>query len=145
MEYAMMIFWIVLLVVLIIIEAVTAQLVTIWFAAGAAAALVSELCGLKPWLQWVIFIAVSAVALIATRPLVKKMTKKNVQPTNADRCVGQTAVVIEDIDNIEGKGLVHVNGVTWTARSSDGTVFRKDEHVTVEKIEGVKLIVKAQN
>ncbi len=145
MEYAMMIFWIVLLVLLIIIEAATAQLVTIWFAAGAAAALVSELCGLKPWLQWVIFIAVSAVALIATRPLVKKMTKKNVQPTNADRCVGQTAVVIEDIDNIEGKGLVHVNGVTWTARSSDGTVFRKDERVTVERIDGVKLIVKAQN
>lgn len=145
MEYAMIIFWIVLLVVLIIIEAATAQLVTIWFAAGAAAALVAELCGLQPWLQWAIFIAVSAVALVATRPLVKRMTSKKVQPTNADRCIGQTAVVTEDIDNIGGKGQVHVNGVTWTARSSDGTVFRKDERVTVEKIEGVKLIVKAQN
>lgn len=145
MEYAMMIFWIVLLVVLIIIEAVTAQLVTIWFAAGAAAALIAELCGLQQWLQWVIFIAVSAVALIVTRPLVRKVTKKTVQPTNADRCIGQTAIVTEDIDNIGGKGQVNVNGVTWTARSADGTVFRKDEHVTVEKIEGVKLIVKAQN
>ena len=145
MEYAMMIFWIVLLVVLIIVEAVTAQLVTIWFAAGAAAALIAELCGLQQWLQWVIFIAVSAVALVATRPLVRKVTNKTVQPTNADRCIGQTAVVTEDIDNIEGKGQVHVNGVTWTARSSDGSVFRKDERVTVEKIEGVKLIVKAQN
>ncbi len=145
MEYAMMIFWIALLVILIVIEAVTAQLVTIWFAAGAAAALIAELCGLQQWMQWVIFIAVSAVALIATRPLVKKMTAKKLQPTNADRCIGQTAVVIEEIDNIEGKGQVHVNGVTWTARSSDGTVFRKDERVTVEKIEGVKLIVKAQN
>ncbi|MBR3817680.1 MAG: NfeD family protein [Clostridia bacterium] len=141
----MMIFWIVLLVVLIIVEAVTAQLVTIWFAAGAAAALIAELCGLQQWLQWVIFIAVSAVALIATRPLVRKVTNKTVQPTNADRCIGQTAVVTEDIDNVEGKGQVHVNGVTWTARSSDGSVFRKDERVTVEKIEGVKLIVKAQN
>lgn len=145
MEYAMMIFWIVLLVVLIIVEAVTAQLVTIWFAAGAAAALIAELCGLQQWLQWVIFIAVSAIALVATRPLVRKVTNKTVQPTNADRCIGQTAVVTEDIDNIEGKGQVHVNGVTWTARSSDGSVFRKDERVTVEKIEGVKLIVKAQN
>ena len=142
MEYAMMIFWIVLLVVLIIVEAVTAQLVTIWFAAGAAAALIAELCGLQQWLQWVIFIAVSAVALIVTRPLVRKVTKKAVQPTNADRCIGQTAVVTEDIDNIEGKGQVHVNGVTWTARSSDGSVFRKDERVIVEKIEGVKLVVK---
>lgn len=145
MEYAMMIFWIVLLVVLIIVEAVTAQLVTIWFAAGAAAALIAELCGLEQWLQWVIFIAVSAITLIATRPLVRKVTKKAVQPTNADRCIGQTAVVTEVIDNIEGKGQVNVNGITWTARSSDGTVFRKDERVTVEKIEGVKLIVKSQN
>ena len=145
MEYAMMIFWIVLLVVLIIVEAVTAQLVTIWFAAGAAAALVAELCGLQQWLQWVIFIAVSVLTLIATRPLVRKVTNKAVQPTNADRCIGQTAVVTEDIDNIEGKGQVHVNGITWTARSSDGSVFRKDERVTVERIDGVKLIVKAQN
>ncbi|MBQ8762577.1 MAG: NfeD family protein [Clostridia bacterium] len=145
MEYAMLIFWIVLLVVLVIVEAVTAQLVTIWFAAGAAAALISELCGLQEWLQWVIFIAVSAVALIATRPLVKKATKKTIQPTNADRCIGQTAVVTEEINNIEGKGQVHVNGVIWTARSSDGSVFRKDERVTVDSIEGVKLIVKAQN
>lgn len=142
MEYAMLIFWIVLLVVLVIIEAVTAQLVTIWFAAGAAAALIAELCGLNQWLQWIIFIAVSAVALIATRPLVRKVTKKAIQPTNADRCIGQTAVVLEDIDNVEGKGKVHVNGITWTARSSDGTVYKKDEHVTVEKIDGVKLIVK---
>lgn len=142
MEYAMLIFWIVLLVVLIIIEAVTAQLVTIWFAAGAAAALVAELCGLNQWLQWIIFIAVSAVALIATRPLVRKVTNRNVQPTNADRYIGQTAVVTEEIDNVKGKGQVHVNGITWSARSSDGTVYEKDECVTVEKIDGVKLIVK---
>lgn len=145
MEYAMLIFWIVLLVVLIVVEAVTAQLVTIWFAAGAAAALVAELCGLQQWLQWIIFIAVSVVALIATRPLVRKATKKAMQPTNADRCIGQTAVVTEEIDNIEGKGSVHVNGITWTARSADGSVFKKDERVTVVKIDGVKLIVKAQN
>lgn len=145
MEYAMLIFWIVLLVVLVIVEAVTAQLVTIWFAAGAAAALVAELCGLQQWLQWVIFIAVSAVALIATRPLVRKVTNKTIQPTNADRCIGQTAVVTEDIDNIAGKGQVHVNGISWTARSADGSVFKKDERVTVERIDGVKLIVKSQN
>ena len=145
MEYAMLIFWIVLLVVLIIIEAVTAQLVTIWFAAGAAAALVAELCGLEQWLQWVIFIAVSAVALVATRPLVKKITNKTVQPTNADRCIGQTAVVTEDIVNIDARGQVNVNGITWTARSADGSEIKKDERVTVEKIEGVKLIVRAEN
>ncbi len=145
MEYAMLIFWIVLLVVLIVVEAVTAQLVTIWFAAGAAAALIAERCGLEQWLQWIIFIGVSVVALIATRPLVKKATKSTIEPTNADRCIGQIAVVTEDISNIDGKGQVQVGGTVWTARSSDGTTFSKGERVTVEKIEGVKLIVKAMN
>lgn len=145
MEYAMLIFWIVLLVVLVIVEAATAQLVTIWFAAGAAAALIAERCHAPEWLQWIVFIAVSVIALIATRPLVRKATKTKRQPTNADRCIGQTAVVIEEINNIEGKGQVHVNGIPWTARSLDGTVFKKDELVTVERIDGVKLIVKAQN
>lgn len=143
-EFTMLIFWVVLLVVLVVIEAVTAQMVTIWFAAGAAAGIVAELLGAEVWLQWVIFIAVSAIALIVTRPLVRKLTKTKIQPTNADRCIGQTAVVTEDIDNIEGKGQVQVNGTVWTARSSDGSVFKKDERVTVEKIDGVKLIVKAQ-
>ena len=145
MEYAMLIFWIVLLVVLIIVEAATAQLVTIWFAAGAAAAIIAERCHAPQWLQWIVFLAVSVISLIATRPLVRKATQKTMQPTNSDRCIGQTAVVIEDINNIEGKGQVHVNGITWTARSADGTVFKKDDLVTVEKIDGVKLIVRAEN
>lgn len=141
-EYAMLIFWVVLLILLIVVEAATAQMVTIWFAAGAAGATVAELLGAQVWLQWVVFIAVSAVALVVTRPLVRKLTKAKIQPTNADRCIGQTAVVTEEIDNIAAKGQVNVNGIIWTARSSDGSVIEKDAKVTVEKIDGVKLIVK---
>ena len=142
MEFTMLLFWIIALVVLIVVEAVTAQMVTIWFAAGAVAAMVAELLNAQVWLQWVIFIAVSVIALIATRPLVRKLTKTRVQPTNADRCIGQVAVVTEDIDNVAAKGQVSISGTVWTARSSDGTVIPKDEKVTVEKIEGVKVIVK---
>jgi len=141
-EFTMLIFWIVLLIVLIVVEAVTAQMVTIWFAAGAAAAIAAELLGAQVWLQWTVFIIVSVIALIATRPLVRKLTKTRVQPTNADRVIGQTAVVTEEIDNIAATGKVSVNGTVWTARSADGSVIGKDERATVEKIEGVKLIVK---
>lgn len=143
MPYSMLILWIALLVIFVVVEACTAQLVTIWFAAGALAALICELAGGENWLQWVLFASVSFVALLITRPLVKKLTKKNMQPTNADRCIGATAVITEEVDNIKGKGAAAVNGVLWTARSSDGTVFKVDEHVTVDRIEGVKLIVKA--
>ena len=143
MEFTMLLFWIIALVVLIVVEAVTAQMVTIWFAAGAVGAIVAERLGAEVWVQWVVFVAVSTVALIATRPLVKKITKAKVQPTNADRCIGMVAVVTEEINNVEGRGQVHVNGVTWTARSLDGSIFKKDERVIVERIDGVKLIVKA--
>lgn len=141
-EFSMLIFWVVLLIVLIVVEAVTAQMVTIWFAAGAVAAMVAELLNAQVWLQWVVFVAVSVIALIATRPLVRKLTKTRVQPTNADRCIGQVAVVTEGIDNVAAKGQVSINGTVWTARSSDGTVISKDEKVIIEKIEGVKVIVK---
>lgn len=141
-EFTMLVFWIVLLIVLIVVEAVTAQMVTIWFAAGAVAAIAAELLGAQVWLQWTVFIIVSVIALIATRPLVRKLTRTRVQPTNADRVIGQTAVVTEEIDNVAAKGQASVGGTVWTARSADGSVIGKDERVTVEKIEGVKLIVK---
>ena len=141
-EYVMLIFWTVLLIILVVVEALTAQMVTIWFAAGALGAIVAERLGAQMWLQWVVFVAVSAVALVVTRPLAQKLTKTNMQPTNADRCIGKDAIVTEAINNIESKGQVNVDGAIWSARSSDGSVIEKGEKVTVEKIDGVKLIVK---
>lgn len=141
-DFAMLIFWVALLIILIAVEAVTSQMVTIWFAAGALSAVVAERLGAQIWLQWVVFVVVSAVALVLTRPLAKKITQTNAQPTNADRCIGKTAIVTETINNIEAKGQVNVDGAIWTARSSDGSVIEKHEKVTVEKIDGVKLIVK---
>lgn len=142
MEQYMLAFWAVMLVAFIVIEAVTAQLVTIWFAVGSLASLIAQMLGAEVWLQWVIFVSVSAVILAATRPLVKKFTKAKVQPTNADRCIGQTAVVTEKIDNIAGKGTVKVGGIMWTARSETGDVIDENKEVTVTKIDGVKLIVR---
>ena len=63
------------------------------------------------------------------------------QPTNADRFIGQQGVVEETINNIEGKGLVKVKGAVWTARSTDGAVIEKGSGVTVDRIDGVKLMV----
>lgn len=135
-------FWIVLIVALVVIEAVTVQLVTIWFAVGAVGGLIASAFNLDIWLQVLIFVAVSSITLVATRPLVKRFTRTQKQPTNADRFIGQTAVVTESIDNIHGKGAVTVGGLEWTARTADGSVVEKDALVTIEKIEGAKLIVK---
>lgn len=141
MENSMLYFWIVAFVFLVVVEASTAQLVTIWFAVGALGALIAYVLNAQDWLQWVVFVVVSFITLIATRPLVKKFTKKKIQPTNADRNIGAQALVLEDIDNTLGKGSVNVKGVTWTARSLDGNLIEKGTMVIVDKIEGVKLIV----
>ena len=141
MEQYMLAFWIVMLVAFVIIEALTAQLATIWFAVGSVAALIAQMTGAQVWLQWTIFVAVSAIVIIATRPLVKKITKQKAMPTNADRCIGAAAVVTEKIDNIAGKGAVKVNGIEWSARSESGNIIEPDTTVTVIRIDGVKLIV----
>ena len=142
MQKEFIILWAVALVLLLIVEGATAQLVTIWFAAGALVALIAALFGAPLWLQVALFIIVSGVTLAATRPMVKKMTKRKAQALNADRCIGESAVVTETIDNIQATGAVKVGGVVWTARSSDGSVIEEGKTVTVERIEGVKAIVK---
>ena len=69
------------------------------------------------------------------------LTKQKFSPTNADRFVGETAVVTQAIDNIAETGLVKLQGTVWTARTADGSVIAEGEKVTVKAIEGVKLIV----
>ena len=133
--------WIALMVVFIVVEGLTVQLVSTWFAVGALGALVANLCGAGTGWQIAVFFTVSIICLIITKPLVKKLTSKNIQPTNADRCIGQQAIVIERIDNIAGKGQVNVKGAVWTARSSDGRIVNEGEQVKILSIDGVKLIV----
>ena len=134
--------WVVLLIVFLIMEAATVQLVSVWFAVGALAALIANLGGLNVIGQIVLFLVLSAVCLVATRPLVKKLTAAKIQKTNADRCIGAEAVVTEEINNLESTGQVKVIGNIWTARSTDDTVIEKGTVVIVERMEGVKLIVR---
>ena len=135
--------WVALLAAFIIIEATTAQLLTIWFAVGSFAALVTAFITDSIIAQVIVFVVVSAITLAITRPLVKKMTKATKQPTNADMYIGKEAVVTEDINNLEAKGLVKVGGSVWTARTEvDNYTIPAGAHVTVIKIEGVKLIVR---
>ena len=136
------IFFIVIIVIFVIVEAATVQLVTVWFAVGGIAGLIAYAFGLEIWMQILIFAVVSAVALAVTRPFVKRFTKGRKQPTNADRYIGQEATVTEPISNELSKGAVRIGGLEWTARTVDNSEVDKGERVTVEAIEGAKLLVK---
>jgi len=135
--------WLITMAVFIVVEVSTVSLTCIWFALGALAALLAGLFDAPVWLQLVWFFAVSILALVITRPLVKKYINGKTQPTNADMIIGQTCVVLEPISNVSETGAVKVGGKVWTARSEDGTVFAPGERVIAVRIEGVKLIVAA--
>lgn len=139
----LLIMWIVLTVVFAVIEALTLQIVTVWFAVGSIGAIVANVVNASPLVQLIVFVALSILTLLIARPYLKKFTKTKIQPTNADACIGKPAVVTEEINNTLGTGQAKIRGVIWTARSTEeNTIIKAGETVTVTAIEGVKLIVK---
>ena len=138
------VFWLVLAIAFAVAEGITVQLISIWFALGAAvtaavAAFFPEISGSA---QFWIFLGISAVLLVATRPLAKKLTRKGrVTVTNVERVIGQTGFVLEGIDNELNQGRVKVSGQDWAARSSDGQRIAQGERIHVLAIDSVKLIV----
>lgn len=141
MDTVYQIVWLALLIIFAVAEAATVGLTSVWFAIGSLGALVCALAGGNIWLQLGIFIVLSLVCLVALRPLAKKYLNNRVEPTNADRVIGQEARVTQDIDNIQGTGAVTIGGVTWTARSEHDTPIPTGAMVRVLRIEGVKVMV----
>ena len=134
--------WLGITIVAAVVEAAVPALVSIWFVPGGLAALICALAGGAVWLQIALFLALSCLALVFTRPLAKRLQKPGPVGTNADRVLGATAVVTETIDNTQAQGRVSVLGNSWAARSArPQEKIPAGEQVTVERIEGVKLIV----
>ena len=133
--------WLGLLILFGIGEAVTVGLTSIWFAAGALTALVAALLGGPLWLQIGLFIVVSALCMLAIRPIAQKYFNSRVEPTNADRIIGTEAIVTEEIHNLNATGAVRIGGITWSARSESDAVIPAGTLVRVLRIEGVKVYV----
>ena len=135
--------WLVIMVALVVGEAVTVGLTFIWFAVGALEALVAAAFGGAVWLQVLVFLLVSALALALVRPAAAKLLKPGKTATNADRVIGAIAVVTQTIDNVAGQGAVKIAGQPWTARSQLDVVIPEGSRVKVIRIEGVKVYVEA--
>ncbi len=136
------IFWLVALVLFILIEIATMGLTTIWFAGGALLAVIASALGLPLVVQIVLFFAVSFVLLYFTRPMAVKYFNKDRVKTNAESLVGRQAIVISEIDNLQGIGQVTVGGMEWSARTAEaGVRLDVGSVVNIIAINGVKLIV----
>ena len=132
--------WLVLMVVFLIAEAATVQLICIWFAAGSLVAMLVSLLGGALWLQVLVFFTLSIVLFAMLWPLAKKHFKPKLVATNADALVGKLCMVTEDIDPVEG-GRVKLGDVTWSARSETGEVLSAGTQVKILKIQGAKEFV----
>ena len=139
----MSVFWLVLMVICIMFEVATVGLVSIWFAGGALVACFLAMANIHVVIQVIVFLAVSLVLLVVTKPLAKKWINKDRVRTNYEGIIGKVVRVTERVDNINETGTALVNGQEWTARSkSDSIILEQGEVAQVVNISGVKLILK---
>lgn len=142
--------WLILLVVMLVIEVVmlvievvTLGLSTIWFAGGALIAFLAALLGANIYIQVILFLVISIVLLVSTRPIAVRYLNGKTTATNVDSLIGSHAIVTSEINNLLGKGEAEVNGVPWSARSEqDDLVIEAGKVVEVVKIHGVKVVVR---
>ena len=133
--------WVLAVVVFLVMESLTYQMVSIWFILGAIAGIIVYFLGGGFFVQFSVFIAVSLLLLILLRPIAMKMLKNQDFKSNADGLIGKGVLITEDIDNINGKGKGKINGMEWTVRSETSEEIKAGSIVQVKRIEGVKLIV----
>lgn len=135
--------WLVIAGAFLIIEIITLGFLMFWFSIGALIAMVSSFFIDTILVQAIIFLVSSTILLFTTKPLVNKILPDEATvKTNASSIEGKIGKVTVDIEPIEGKGQVKVNGETWSAKSLDNSYISKDTEVIIERIEGVKVIVK---
>lgn len=137
--------WLAVVAVLLVIEAITVGLTTVWFAGGALVAAIASWLGAGQVVQWILFVAVSLVLLIFTRPLAVKYMNRDVSRTNVDSLIGKRAVVIQEINNLAQTGQVKINDLEWMARTKDdGCTIPQKAVVVIREVKGVKLIVEEE-
>ena len=136
------VYWLIVVAVLLILEILTLGLTTIWFAGGALIAFIAGLFAAPLWLQIVLFLVVSIVLLLFTRPIARKHLNSNREKTNIDSLAGKQGKVIEEIDNFNQTGKIMLNGMEWMARSasSEGTIPAGTK-VEIMEVKGAHVVV----
>ena len=139
----MWIFWLIAAGVFFIIEMATIGFLIFWLGIGALLAMVTSFITDSILIQVIVFVVTSTVLLVFTRPLVNKFVKvpKEVK-TNAYSIIGKKAIVVKNINNVEGDGQVKIDGEVWSAKSADDEEISKDTEVEIVEIDGVKAVVK---
>ena len=142
MEEWMWIIWLAIFVIALFIETLGPEIISIWFAGGAIVSLIASFIpGIPWWVETIVFVVVSLALILFMRPIMKKMLKRDVVPSNSETIIGKKGEITEDITPLKS-GEVMVDGTIWTAVSTrDGDTINKGTIVKVLSITGNKLIV----
>lgn len=132
--------WAIIIIISLVLEAETAELIAIWFGVGAIPALVCAIADVDIAIQIIVFAVVTVVLILCTRPLVKKFNQKATIPTNVDKLIGMVGKVTKEIP-IDGKGEVKVNYQSWTAITNGSKPIEFGAEIVVKEINGNKLVV----
>lgn len=135
-------FWLIVFGVMLALEIATLGLTSIWFAGGALVTFLLSFAVENPYVEWVIFLLVSVLCLLALRPLFIDKFNARREQTNINRIIGQTAKVTEEIDNFNSRGAVLLKGQEWSARNAaSDAIIAVGSKVVVREISGVKVLV----
>ena len=137
--------WLIASGVFFIIEIFTVGFLIFWLGVGALFAMLISFLTSNIIIQTAVFVISSGLLIFATKPLVNKITKKEVVPTNVYSIVGKKGIVIEDIDWLTGTGQIKSEGEVWSAKTNEQINISKGTEVEIESIDGVKVIVKPLN
>lgn len=139
------IIWLIVAIACFVIEIVTLGLTTIWCVVGAVVALIADLCGASAGTQIVLFSVISVVLFVICLIWIKPMLDKRMGgriPTNGDKVIGKTGVVIKTFSADDYRGVVKVLGQEWTAIAD--RQFNEGDKVFVKGMDGIKLVVEAK-
>jgi len=136
--------WLILAAVLFVLEGVTIQLVSIWFAIGALVSMIFALLDMSLFVQIIGFTVTSAILLAVTRPVARSITTRRVQPTNADRLIGQIGIVVKTVGG-GAVGEVKAGGLSWSAVPNSDFIAEPGQLVSILSIDGVKLVIAKLN
>ena len=139
----MWVFWLIAAGVFFIIEMATIGFLVFWLGIGALLAMVTSFITDSILIQVIVFVITSTILLIFTRPLVNKFIKVPKETvTNAYSIIGKKAIVVKEINNVEGDGQIKVDGEVWSAKSNTDEVISKETEVEIVEIDGVKAVVR---
>lgn len=133
--------WLIIAGVCLVIEIMTTGFLVFWLAIGALVSMIVSLFTDSILIQTAVFVISSAILIFATKPFVKKFAKSKDVKTNAFSIIGQNGIVTKEIDSINAKGQVKIDGETWSAVGKDDMDIPKGTEVEVLEIKGVKAVV----